>query len=198
LSDGGFNLKVTSSLTDYLSCCVIESETGNEIKIAQPHLINNLRKRFEEEVSQLNIYKTQGTPCFKIVRPDEDSALIDSELQKRYLSGVGMLLYLTKYTCLDLCNVVRELSKCVDGATMGTYTEMLRVVKFVLDTKNFCLKISPKIDSTKWNLKVFCNSDWDGDPETRISVTGFIVYLQNVPVCWRSKAQHGVTLSSRW
>jgi hypothetical protein len=30
----------------------------------------------------------------------------------------------------------------------------------------------------------------------RISVTGFIVYLQNVPVCWRSKAQRGVALSS--
>jgi hypothetical protein len=27
-------------------------------------------------------------------------------------------------------------------------------------------------------------------------VTGFIVYLQNVPICWRSKAQRGVMLSS--
>jgi hypothetical protein len=27
-------------------------------------------------------------------------------------------------------------------------------------------------------------------------VTGFMVYLQNVSVCWRSKAQRGVTLSS--
>jgi ribonuclease HI len=47
-----------------------------------------------------------------------------------------------------------------------------------------------------WNLKVFCDSDWAGDPETRISVTGFIIYLQGAPVCWRSKAQKGVTLSS--
>ena len=39
-------------------------------------------------------------------------------------------------------------------------------------------------------------SDWAGDLETRISVTGFIIYLQGAPVCWRSKAQKGVTLSS--
>jgi hypothetical protein len=45
-------------------------------------------------------------------------------------------------------------------------------------------------------LKVFSDSHWAGDPETRISVTGFIVYLQIVPICWRSKAQRGVTLSS--
>jgi hypothetical protein len=45
-------------------------------------------------------------------------------------------------------------------------------------------------------LKVFSDSDWAGDAETRISVTGFIVYFQNVSVCWCSKAQRGVTLSS--
>jgi hypothetical protein len=45
-------------------------------------------------------------------------------------------------------------------------------------------------------LKVFSDSDWAGDPETRIGVTGFIIYLQKVSVCWRPKAQRGVTLSS--
>jgi hypothetical protein len=43
---------------------------------------------------------------------------------------------------------------------------------------------------------VFCDSDWAGDSETRISVTGFILCLMNVPVCWRSKSQKGVILSS--
>jgi hypothetical protein len=45
-------------------------------------------------------------------------------------------------------------------------------------------------------LKVFSDRDGAGDPETRISVTDFIVYLQGISVCWRSKAQRGVTLSS--
>jgi hypothetical protein len=75
------------------------------------------------------------------IRPDQNLDLIDPELQSRYHSGVGMLLYSTKYSRTDICNVVRELCKCVDGATMGTYLEMLMVIKFVLDTKKFCLKI---------------------------------------------------------
>jgi hypothetical protein len=45
-------------------------------------------------------------------------------------------------------------------------------------------------------LNAFCDSDWNRDLDTRVSVTKFIVYLMNVPVCWRSKAQRGVTLSS--
>jgi hypothetical protein len=53
-----------------------------------------------------------------------------------------MLLYLTKYSRPNLCNVVRELSKCMDKATMDTYLEMLRVIKFV---------ITPKISVTEFN-----------------------------------------------
>jgi hypothetical protein len=44
------------------------------------------------------------------------------------------------------------------------------------------------------DLKSFCDSDWAGDPETRVSVTGFIIYLLSVPICWHSKSQKGVTL----
>jgi hypothetical protein len=45
-------------------------------------------------------------------------------------------------------------------------------------------------------LVSYCNSDWAGDAETRIIVTGFIIYLLGVPICWRSKGQKGDTLSS--
>jgi hypothetical protein len=196
LKENGFNLKIEYNLTDYLSCRVIEDVKMNRILILQPHLINNLQAKFGEEVVNKRTYRTPGTPRFKIVRPDDEADLIDMNLQSRYRSGVGMLLYLTKYSRPDLCNVVRELSKCMDKATMGTYLEMLRVIKFVIDTKHFCLRIQPVRKLKNWSLHVFCDSDWAGDSETRISVTGFIVYLMNVPVCWRSKAQRGVTLSS--
>ena len=84
----------------------------------------------------------------------------------------------------------------MDGASHAAYKEMLRVMKFVLDTKQYCLKIQPKDEGKEWDLVSYCDSDWDGDAETRISVTGFIIYLLGVPICWRSKGQKGVTLSS--
>ena len=57
------------------------------------------------------------------------------------------------------------------------------------------MKLQPKHESEEWDLVSFCDSDWAGDPESRISVTGFITYMLGVPICWRSKAQKGVTLS---
>jgi hypothetical protein len=44
-----------------------------------------------------------------------------------------MLLYLTKYSRPDIINVVRELSKCMDGTIWGAYRELKSVVHFLID-----------------------------------------------------------------
>jgi hypothetical protein len=45
-------------------------------------------------------------------------------------------------------------------------------------------------------FEFFGDSDCVDDLETRISVAGFVIYLLNVSVCWRSKGQQGVTTST--
>jgi hypothetical protein len=73
----------------------------------------------------------------------------------------------------------------------------LRVIKFVIDAKTVGLKVQPKLDNNLgWDLNIFCDSNWVGDTKQRVSVTVFIIYLLNVPICWHSKSQKGVTLSS--
>jgi hypothetical protein len=101
-------------------------------------------------------YGTPGTPRFKIQRLTEGMTLLDNEYQKRYQSGVRMLLYLTKDSQPVISNVFMELSKCMDGATCGANLEMLRVIKFIIDTKTFGLKIKPRIEESEdWSLKFF-------------------------------------------
>jgi hypothetical protein len=143
-------------------------------------------------ILQKRSYGTPETPRFKLIRPYLDSEFIDPELQSRYRSGVGMLLYLENYSRSDICNVLIELCKCMDGATIRTYLELLRLIKFVLDTEKFCLKIQLKFENKDWNLIVFCDSIWTWYPETRMTATGLIVYLMNVRVCWRSKTRMGI------
>jgi hypothetical protein len=116
--------------------------------------------------------------------------------QSRYRSGVGMLLYLIKYSRPDIANVVRELPRCMDGANLATFKEMLRVIKFVLNTKEYCLKLAPELENEEWDIVPFSDSDWACDPDCRVSVTGFVIYLLCAPICWRSKGQKGVTFSS--
>jgi hypothetical protein len=68
---------------------------------------------------------TPGTPRFKIQKSTNDIDVLDGEYQSRYCSGVGMLLYLTKYSQPDISNIVRELSKCMDVASWRSYQELL-------------------------------------------------------------------------
>jgi hypothetical protein len=85
----------------------------------------------------------------------------------------------------------------MDSATWGAYNELLRVIKFVIDTKTFGLKVQPIVDNNLgWKLKIFCDRDWAGDPKTRVGMTGLIIYLLNILIYWCSKSQKEVTLSS--
>ena len=74
----------------------------------------------------------------------EGEKLISDTEQKRYRSGVGMLLYLVKYSRPDISNAVRELSKVNDGATKGHYKNLLRVIKYVLYTEKLKFTIQYK------------------------------------------------------
>ena len=74
------------------------------------------------------------------MRPKENEELIDNKKQHDYRSGVEILLYLTKHTRPDIANTVREHSKMIDGATELHYKSLLRLIKYVLDTKEYTLK----------------------------------------------------------
>jgi hypothetical protein len=73
------------------------------------------------------------------------------DLQAGYRSGVGMLLFLIKDSRQDLANVVRELLKCMHAASHAAYMEMLRVMKCVVDTKQYCLKMRPIEEGKDWD-----------------------------------------------
>jgi hypothetical protein len=48
----------------------------------------------------------------------------------------------------------------------------------------------------KWSMTIFTDIEYAGDTKTRISVSGFIIFLLGVPILWKVKAQQAVTLSS--
>ena len=74
-------------------------------------------------------------PGLNAMRPKDDNELINARLQEQYWSGVGMLLYLIKNTRPDKADVVREHSKMMDKTTPLHYKTLLRLIKYVLDTK---------------------------------------------------------------
>ncbi|EJK77615.1 hypothetical protein THAOC_00541 [Thalassiosira oceanica] len=192
----GLVLKVEDELKDYLSCDIRISKDRRRAWLGQPHLISNLEKSFGDQVKGLQRYKTPGTPGKNMVRNLEGPAFAKDK-HSEFRSGVGMLNYLVKHSRPDIANAVRELSKVLDSPSDASYKEMLRVIKYVLDSKEMGLRFEPTFDRNEpWDLVGFSDSDYAGDPETRRSVTGYILYIKGVPIIWKSKAQRSVTLSS--
>ena len=101
-----------------------------------------------------------------------------------------MLLFLIKHSRLVIANCTRELLKVLNRATPSAYKEMLQVIKFVIAKKEWRLKFNPTFDNDgEWSLTMYTDSGYAGDKETRISVTGYILFFMGVPIIWKSKSQ---------
>jgi len=176
LKKQGLMVKVFKELTAYLCSLILKDK--KKAWIGQLHLIAKLQEKSGYLVDKMQSYQTPGMPGQRVVRVLEDWQKISKEDQKVYHLAVGTLLYLLKYSRLYLANLLCELSKALDEASQGIFKELKRVIKFVLDTAGYGLKIEPieKAVGESWSLTVVSDSDYARDVETRISVTGFCVF----------------------
>ena len=116
-------------MEDCLSCEIKLSKDKKKAWLGQPHLIANIEKYFRDEVQGLTKYLTPGTPGLNQVKVTNEELMLPVATQKRYRSGVGMLLYLVKHSRPDIANPVRELSKVLDGSSLGAYKEMYLILE---------------------------------------------------------------------
>jgi hypothetical protein len=108
------------------------------------------------------------------------------EQQTKYRSGDGMLLYLVKHSSPDISNAVRELTKVLDGATPIQWKAMLRVIKYVIDTKMLAINLKPNFSkNNKIHIEAYSDSEFAGDRETRASVYGYVIFVCDAPISWK-------------
>jgi hypothetical protein len=97
---------------------------------------------------------TPGISWFEIMRSSVEDNIPDvSQFQHR--SNVRMISYLIKDSRNYLANMNYELSKCMDDVNVAAYKEMIRVIRFVLDARDTCLKLKPNLDDEKEDLVVY-------------------------------------------
>ena len=77
---------------------------------------------------------------------------------------MGILLWLMKHSRPDIANAIREASKVMDRATKTHQKYLLRIIKYVIDTKEKKLRYTV----TKQKMKGlehegYCDSNYAGD-----------------------------------
>jgi hypothetical protein len=62
------------------------------------------------------------------------------------------------------------------GANAAVFKELMQVIKFVLGTREYGLKLAPKgEDAMRRELRIYSDSNWAGDKDNYKSIPGFIM-----------------------
>ena len=92
--------------------------------LGQPSVIKSSEQKIGMRAMKERLSLTPGTPRFTARRLKNPEDKVSPKEHETYRSGVGTLLYLTKHSRPDICNLVRELSKTMDAPVPVHLKEM--------------------------------------------------------------------------
>ena len=87
-------------------------------------------------------------------------------------------------------------SKAMDMANYLHWKELVRVIAYSLNSQEMVIVLAPDRKAVKLDLKIMVDAEFAGDQDNRKSIMWRIIYLNDMPIGWNSKAMSGVTLSS--
>lgn len=118
------------------------------------------------------------------------------ELCTDYKAIIGSLLYCSRLTRPDVSVAVGILARYSSKPTKGAMNAAKRVVRYLATTPNHGIVFAP-LTTGSIKLTGWADASWANDIGDRRSTTGFLFSLGNgSPVCWHSKKQGSVALST--
>ena len=175
-------------LKEYVGCKI--ERTSDRIKITQPVLIQSFEDEFDIENSAPSTPAEPGQVLLKAT-----TGLLSPQQQHKYRSGVGKLLHLMRWSRPDVLNSVRELSKFMMEASPSHYKAMIRCMDYVISTGNKGLILKP-LKQRIIEVVGVTDANYATDADSRKSVSGYSVFINNAPISFKSVQQKVVTLST--
>nr|XP_016452893.1 PREDICTED: uncharacterized mitochondrial protein AtMg00810-like [Nicotiana tabacum] len=118
----------------------------------------------------------------------------DEELKdiNGYQRLICKLIYLT-ITRPDICFAVQLLSQFMQHPKQSHLEAAMRVVRYIKKSPGMGIFLKK---GALTQVTAYCDSDWAVCPNTRRSVTGYVIKLGDSLVSWKSKKQQIVSRSS--
>ena len=116
------------------------------------------------------------------------------ELLHCYQSVIGSLMYLMLGTRPDINYTVIKLSMYMANPNQSHLDKALYILRYLNGTNKYHLLYDGMTENN--GLITFCDSDYGSDPDTRKSQSGMLVKLAGAAICWKSRKQDTVALSS--
>ena len=158
----------------------------------QSKYIENVLERYNmKDCKPVSTPINSGTKLTKEMSPKTEKEISEMNLVP-YRSAVGSLIYLVTGTRPDIAVAVGETAKYSNNPGKQHWMAVKRILRYLKETINFGIECNPK----SIDLVGYSDADWAGDLDTRRSTTGYLFKLGGVPICWKSKRQPTVALST--
>ncbi|WVZ19078.1 hypothetical protein V8G54_006400 [Vigna mungo] len=179
-----FHMKLLGKLKYFLGVEVALSPTG---------LFLCQRKYALDIIAEVGLLG--GKPVFTPIEENHRLALATGDLlsdPSQYRHLVGRLIYLC-FTRPELSCSVHVLSQFMQQPREEHWRAALRMVRYLKGQPGQGVLLKRESDL---RLYGWCDSDWATCPLTCRSITGWIVFLGQSPISWKTKKQHTVSRSS--
>ena len=179
-----FKIKDLGRLHYFLGLEILYKDDG--VVISQRKFVHDLLKEFH--CDNLTSMTSSLYPNAKL-KAHEGKLLSDPTLYRKL---VGKLNFLT-HTRLDIAYGVQHLSQYMQDPREPHLQAAFHMLRYLKDDPTLGIFMSSSI---YFEVQAFCDSDWASCPDSRKSVSGYIVLLGNSPISWKSKKQETISLSS--
>lgn len=184
-----FKMKILGPVKNYLGIEINFDRSKKLITLNQSEYIKSLASKYN--IENAHLFNTPMETGLKIF-PCETSDFSETF----YRGLIGALLYVSINTRPDVAFSVNYLSRFLNTCSETHFKYALRILKYLYKTKDLSLTYSGNNFEKDDVLKCFVDSDWAGDPSGGRSTTGYVIYLYNNPIFWKSKKQSCIAKSS--
>ena len=186
-----FDLTDLGELDYFLGIRVTRDRKHRILELDQSKYIRDVLIRFQMiDVTPAFTPLAAGTQLIKSSHPVEDN---DQAFITQYQSLVGSLMYAMLGTRPDLSFAVTKLSQFGSNPTEYHLKAAKHVLRYLSATQNNRLQFG-SIDDNE--ITGYSDSDWAADQNDRHSTTGYTFLYAGGSICWASRKQPTVALSS--
>ena len=174
---------------EFLGMTIQRNRPLRQISIDQTAYLNKVINRFNMQNA-----KPASTPLPMGYTPHISLEKASPELLHRYQSVIGSLMYLMLGTRPDINYAVIKLSMYMANPNQSHLDKALYILRYLNGTSKYHLQYDGTTENN--GLITFCDSDYGSDPDTRKLQSGMLVKLAGAAICWKSRKQDTVALSS--
>src|SRR4051812_32522015 len=189
-----FKLRDLGPTSFLLGIQIIRDRSKHQISLCQRQYIIDMLETFN--LSDCNPVTTPMEPGLTLTKSSSPSTQEEIEFMWSvpYLNAVGKLNYLATTTRCDISHTVSKLASFSSNPGPAHWKAVKHLLRYLKGTMDYKLVYSP--DNSPHLFTTYTDADHGGDKDNGRSTGGYLVKFASAAVCWSSKLQPVVALST--